>query len=261
MGAAAYLQLTATISASLSCAGSLLIIQAIFSRGGILHRTWKRTDVYLLVLSALDLGQSVAFAFGQLFLPDLGAPPSGACYTQAVAIQFFGVASMIWVAFLSWSVVVSLRPGCKPLSERRPTRKTLVPLAGTLAVAAASCIAVAATGRFGDASLWCWVVGGRHQLLVFYLPLLICWSVCLLALRVVRREVAARGAASGDAEFSAGDTSAVVRQARHTPTRQAACALRRAAPSAELRSRARERSRPASAPTSIDRLSPAHLRW
>ena len=231
MDTAAYLQLTATVSSSLSCAGSLLIIHAIFSRGGIVRRTWKRTDVYLLVLSALDLGQSVSFAFGQAFLPELDASPSAACYTQAVCIQFFGLASMIWVAFLSWSVVVSLRPGAKPLAERRPTRKTFVPLAATLAAAAASCIPVAAAGRFGDASLWCWVVGGRHQLLVFYLPLLICWSVCLRALRVVQREVAAREAASGDADFGSGDTSAVVRQVcREAGMPTSAAVLTRTAP-------------------------------
>eukprot|EP00966_Prymnesium_polylepis_P124764 2885559-Prymnesium_polylepis.4 len=77
MPAAALMQATATVSSCLSCAGSIFILGLLFLRG-----VRNRTDVYLLVLSVFDLAQSIAFAFGQLFLPKEGEAPSGACYTQ-----------------------------------------------------------------------------------------------------------------------------------------------------------------------------------
>ena len=151
------LQGTASASASLSILGSACIILVIVRRGD-----FSAADVLLIILAVLDLGFSIACSIGQAFLPEPGTDPSSACYTQAIMIQFFGVASIIWVAVLSSSIVKSLRPGSLSLSAR-PTRALWLSLAATLAFSGGTCVVLMELSRFGDASLWCWISNGKYQ--------------------------------------------------------------------------------------------------
>lgn len=196
-------QVTASISSLLSAIGSGFILYIVQGRGLL-----TRTDVYVLFLCILDLGASVAFSFGRAFVPAVGDVPSGVCLLQAVSIQFFGIASILWVGYLSAAVVISLRPSSQPLGAA-PDRRTLVPLVVVIAISGVLCATLLGLGSFGNASLWCWVTEGKFQLTFYYLPLLLSWCVCIESLRRVSQEATRR---SGAATRDDGSSVEVVQQ-------------------------------------------------
>ena len=180
------------------------------------HGARSKRDWLLIILSAFDFVASFAMVFGQR-LPAPDESPNTACVAQAAGTIFPEVASNVWTANLSLEVVQSLRHGRQPLSAAATRRGILRPLVPALLVPAASCAVISAVGGWGDATLWCWV-SSHHpewQLALYYLPLVIAWSVSVCSFVAVRIGHLA-AAAPRDAGGRAADARPV---ARSPPTR------------------------------------------
>ena len=69
-----------------------------------------------------------------------------------------------------------------------------MPLLLTLTLAAAPTLAIAAAGKYGDATLWCWVSDPNWAVTIYYIPLLVIWAVAVGSMAfvgmAVRRRVA-----------------------------------------------------------------------
>lgn len=125
------LQVMASTSATLSVCGSSYVLLRIV-RSSCKGRMLQPTDHLIAVLATLDLFVSVAMALGRLFVPAPGDTPSGLCVAQAISIQFFGVATLLWTAMISLTIVNSLRPGSSPLAAVPTVKHTLMRLLPTL---------------------------------------------------------------------------------------------------------------------------------
>ena len=85
--------------------------------------------------------------------------------------------------------------GSRDLLGRAASARTLaVPLLLTLALAAAPTLAIAIAGKYGDATLWCWVSDPNWAMTIYYIPLLFIWAVAVGSMAIVgmavRRRVA-----------------------------------------------------------------------
>ena len=193
----------ATLGSILSMLGSG-ILAVVLIRSGL----EDRLDALVLIFCLFDLLTSFCMAFGRAFVPSPAfASPSGMCTVQANLIQFFSVASVLWVAVMSVALLLSLQQGRVALSAPPTLRSTLVPLCGTLSVSFALAVVAGATDTYGDATLWCWVSSARAdlQLCFYYVPLGLAWVACLISIASVSHEVRKR-----------------LRDARQTPRAQAA---------------------------------------
>ena len=174
----AALSAVATVSGSLSILGSAFIIASLLRRSEALDRP----DQLLIILSTIDICVSFSFTLNRAFLPGPGESPGALCYAQAIGIQFFGVAGIIWTAIMSFSLVFSIRPGGQ--SSLFETRGGIARLVVATGVASGAIAAAAIPHHAGNATLWCWIKAsserGAVQLGAFYAPLLLAWATCII---------------------------------------------------------------------------------
>ena len=186
------LQTLLSISAASSIAGSLFMLHELHRRAHT--HSLLASDHMLVVLATLDLLVSLAMIFGRAFIPAADEHPSGWCVAQAVGIELFGLAAIIWTALISLTMVLSLWPGQSVLSGGAAPRDTARALVLTFTVAGGCTAALGGIDGYGDAVLWCWVRANRPvwQLGFYYLPLLLAWAVCVVSLLAVRRQLRRR---------------------------------------------------------------------
>ena len=142
-----------TFSSCLSYGGSFVLAYALLRVG--LHDC---ADAMLLVLALLGLLSSGFMLFGRAFIPPPGEPSNFWCVAQGNGIQFFGVATILWTAYMSLSMVLSLQPGRQPLTSPPSFRGVLLPLMPICLVSFVLALVVNfIDGGYGDATLWCWV--------------------------------------------------------------------------------------------------------
>lgn len=144
-----------------------------------------RTFVFQLVvwISASDIVYSIANGIGN--------PRDGtdACYVQAIFIQFFGLASIMWTATIAYTVEQVYLKDDSPIKTLEDAARLKMTFHYIIWPVVTLCtILPATTGNYGSAAGWCWIdviknstAGTVWRFFCFYIPL---WAVCIYNLVV-----------------------------------------------------------------------------
>jgi hypothetical protein len=183
------LNITATLSGSMSMFGSLTIMLSYFSRT---RADRKELGIRMVFIeSVLDLGASLFFALGPVFIPEEGwdsneKDPSGACIFQGFMVQF-EVCAVCWNAVMALNFYYLV---VKRANARRLRRLLKYELAVLLVICAIVAFVALGLEMYGNAGLWCWIANEYpyHQLGFFYTFVVVSWSVsiyCLISVQGV----------------------------------------------------------------------------
>mmetsp|Transcript_14604 Transcript_14604/g.17003 ORF Transcript_14604/g.17003 Transcript_14604/m.17003 type:complete len:309 (-) Transcript_14604:895-1821(-) len=173
--------------ASLSVVGSFMIIFSYW------YFHMLRTFPYKLIvfLSIANLFSSIGYFFSEIGaegIYDAECNETPGCIVSAIMTQFFDVANFFWTSIIAFNIYAVLVKGKGRAVEYWEKYYHMISwgLSGVLAVI------VGASGGYGDAGIWCWIVESKMWLRFFcyYLPLVIVMTfnivVCLIVMRAVR---------------------------------------------------------------------------
>ncbi|TPX33117.1 hypothetical protein SmJEL517_g03938 [Synchytrium microbalum] len=146
------LQVSVSVTSSLSLLSSLAVIFIVFSRHN--HDPNKLPGF----LSIADMCLSLFTCVGRGLVSE---PDSLGCHIQAWGIQVFFIATMLWNTAMSFNVLLCLafKWSVDDLPKLSPYYHAII-WGSTITMSTV----LAATNKFGDAILWCWLPGSETAL-------------------------------------------------------------------------------------------------
>jgi hypothetical protein len=159
------LQSLQTFSSSLSLIGCSITMYTMI-RG---KNTKSLTNNLLFYLLILDIVTSIFYAVGIS-----GTINSDFCQLQGLVVQWFGLAGIIWVTYMSFQMYQWIVRKLSPDRLMKYTKKHFLII---LALTGLLGIILLGLGSYDDATIWCWIDQRRTDLrfFCFYLMLIPAW--------------------------------------------------------------------------------------
>ncbi|GMH93432.1 hypothetical protein TL16_g12626 [Triparma laevis f. inornata] len=165
------LQIIATLTSTLSIAGSLTILFSLHRQSK--NRLLTTMDTLVITMSILDVFASFFFSLGEM--PNNVS--SGFCTFQGLGVQIFALSTVIFNSCMAHNLFTWI---VKKKDLQSLTSNIRIYVGLSLGIPTLLAIILAANSMFGFASLWCWISStptgsGLARFFCFYFFVILAW--------------------------------------------------------------------------------------